>query len=80
MSLCLQSARPEDSRGISVESRLLLTTALRLLGAFVVGMQALVSNGGSVCEVVVVCVGMQALLMMRPNPGTENSTCSNRCE
>ena len=29
-------------RGISVESRLLLTTALRLVEAFVVGMQALV--------------------------------------
>ena len=35
-------------RGISVESRLLLTTALRLLGAFVVGMQALVPYAGSV--------------------------------
>ena len=52
MSLRLQSARPEDSwyigGGISVESRLLLTTALRLVEAFVVGMQALVPYAESV--------------------------------
>ena len=37
-------------RGISVESRLLLTTALRLVEAFVVGMQALVPHAESVAE------------------------------
>ena len=52
-------------RGISVESRLLLTTVLRLLEAFVVGMQALVPYAERV---------------LSPNPGTENSTCSNRGE
>ena len=36
------------TRGISVESRLLLTTALRLVEAFVVGMQALVPYAESV--------------------------------